>query len=61
MFGLLGGHLAEPQTAEKSKELNTYAQEILNNQIYSWIGNNDLGHGKETFDSKLRVPLLDLI
>ena len=42
------GHLAEPQTAERSKELNAYAQETLNNRYY-WIGYNDLGHGTGNF------------
>ena len=48
-FGLLGGHLAEPQTAERSAELNTYAREILNNENYFWIGYDDLGHGTGNF------------
>ena len=47
-FGILGGHLAEPQTAERSKELNKYAEEILSNTRY-WIGYDDLGHGEGNF------------
>ena len=48
-FGFRGGHLAEPQTADRSALLNKYAQEILNNQRYYWIGYDDLGHGTGNF------------
>ena len=47
-FGIIGGHLAEPQTAERSKELNIYAEEILSNTYY-WIGYDCLGHGEGNF------------
>ena len=48
-FGIIGGHLAEPQTAERSVELNAYAQKTLNNQNFYWIGYDDLGHGQGNF------------
>ena len=48
-FGSSGGHLAEPQTAERSIQLNTYAQEVLNKQSVYFIGYDDLGHGQGNF------------
>ena len=47
-FGFFGGHLAEPQTAKRSKELNTYAEEILSKTNY-WIGYDCLGRGEGNF------------
>ena len=49
-FGLRGGHLAEPQTAERNTLLNKYAHELLNNDSKNyWIGYADLGHGQGNF------------
>jgi len=47
-FETIGGKLAEPQTAERSKELNIYAEEILSSTYY-WIGYDCLGHGEGNF------------
>ena len=41
-FGILGGHLAEPKTAEISVESNKYAEKVVNSNYY-WIGYDRLG------------------
>ena len=47
-FGSSGGYLAEPQTTERSIELNRYAKESSNLNLH-WIGYDNLGRNATDF------------
>ena len=43
-----GGYLAEPLTASRAIELNTYANQILSSNPF-WIGYDNIGRGTTDF------------